>query len=447
MPSFSNQKNISSSTQFHSAPSFTLVELLIAIAISAFGGPAGGGLPLRRKSTPSFTLVELLIVIAILAVLAAAVVIVLNPAELLAQARDSQRITDMKTLKDSIDIWVVDNPSTAMGTSQTVYVSLPDTSLTCANITSLPSLPSGWQYHCVTEANLQNTDGTGWLPLNLSSIYGGSPIPYLPIDPSNEASSGKYYTYTSGGSYELTALMEAEKENASVADGGSLPGVYELGTHIGLTPPTRDKGLVGYWTFDEGSGTTAYDSSGKGNDGVWSGPSIHYATGKTGPYSAIFNESESNYVDCPPNDSLDFRDTFSLSFWIKGSVGTSNWPHFISKRDGENYIGWQTQIYGQGPDIYLRIDTSAMTNQTSGVLTVLDETWHHAVFVINNGSKEYYLDGVKRHSGSFSVGGGMIAHSTPLHFGGRMIVQLDDVRLFNRSLSQKEVSAIYEGTK
>ncbi|MDD4819148.1 MAG: prepilin-type N-terminal cleavage/methylation domain-containing protein, partial [Candidatus Colwellbacteria bacterium] len=35
----------------------------------------------------AFTLVELLIVIAILAVLAAAVVIVLNPAELLAQAR------------------------------------------------------------------------------------------------------------------------------------------------------------------------------------------------------------------------------------------------------------------------------------------------------------------------------------------------------------------------
>ncbi|MDD4931154.1 MAG: prepilin-type N-terminal cleavage/methylation domain-containing protein, partial [Candidatus Colwellbacteria bacterium] len=46
-------------------------------------------------SIKSFTLVELLIVIAILAVLAAAVVVVLNPAELLAQARDSQRSTDL----------------------------------------------------------------------------------------------------------------------------------------------------------------------------------------------------------------------------------------------------------------------------------------------------------------------------------------------------------------
>ncbi|MDD4931709.1 MAG: prepilin-type N-terminal cleavage/methylation domain-containing protein, partial [Candidatus Colwellbacteria bacterium] len=78
----------------------------------------------------SFTLVELLIVIAILAVLAAAVVVVLNPAELLAQARDSQRSTDLRTLKDAIDLWTLDNPSLTMGTSQTVYISIPDTSST-----------------------------------------------------------------------------------------------------------------------------------------------------------------------------------------------------------------------------------------------------------------------------------------------------------------------------
>jgi prepilin-type N-terminal cleavage/methylation domain-containing protein len=39
-----------------------------------------------------FTLIELLIVIAILAILATAVVLVLNPAQILAQARDAQRI-------------------------------------------------------------------------------------------------------------------------------------------------------------------------------------------------------------------------------------------------------------------------------------------------------------------------------------------------------------------
>ncbi|MDD4819051.1 MAG: hypothetical protein PHH27_02650 [Candidatus Colwellbacteria bacterium] len=42
----------------------------------------------------------------------------------MAEARDSQRITDMKTLKDSIDIWVVDNPSTAY--KKVLYQPEPD---------------------------------------------------------------------------------------------------------------------------------------------------------------------------------------------------------------------------------------------------------------------------------------------------------------------------------
>ncbi|MFA7201381.1 MAG: type II secretion system protein, partial [Candidatus Paceibacterota bacterium] len=48
----------------------------------------------QGTSVRSFTLIELLIVIGILAILTAAVVIVLNPTELLKQGRDSTRMTD-----------------------------------------------------------------------------------------------------------------------------------------------------------------------------------------------------------------------------------------------------------------------------------------------------------------------------------------------------------------
>ena len=37
------------------------------------------------------------------------------------------------------------------------------------------------------------------------------------------------------------------------------------------TPLSRDVGLVGYWKLDEGTGTTAYDSSGYGNNGTLTG--------------------------------------------------------------------------------------------------------------------------------------------------------------------------------
>ncbi|MFA6994730.1 MAG: type II secretion system protein, partial [Candidatus Paceibacterota bacterium] len=55
------------------------------------------------SSPKSFTLIELLIVIGILAVLVAAIVITLNPAQLLAQARDSKRQQDLSALNQALN--------------------------------------------------------------------------------------------------------------------------------------------------------------------------------------------------------------------------------------------------------------------------------------------------------------------------------------------------------
>ncbi|HEY4526144.1 MAG TPA: prepilin-type N-terminal cleavage/methylation domain-containing protein, partial [Candidatus Paceibacterota bacterium] len=46
----------------------------------------------------SFTLIELLIVIAIVAILSTVVIITLNPAELLRQSRDSVRLSDLSLM-------------------------------------------------------------------------------------------------------------------------------------------------------------------------------------------------------------------------------------------------------------------------------------------------------------------------------------------------------------
>ena len=64
-----------------------------------------------------FTLIELLIVIGILAILATVVVLVLNPAQLLAQARDSQRMSDLGSLKNAIALYLAtaDSPTVGAG--------------------------------------------------------------------------------------------------------------------------------------------------------------------------------------------------------------------------------------------------------------------------------------------------------------------------------------------
>jgi len=207
-----------------------------------------------QNNIKSFTLVELLIVIAILAVLAAAVVIVLNPAELLAQARDGQRSSDMKTVSDALSLFVIDNPSASLGATQKVYISIPDTSATCTNIAGLPALPAGWTYNCVTSASLKNIDSTGWIPLNLSSINGGSPIPHLPTDPQNTIRS--FYSYVAGANanYAVSANIESVRQKQS-----NQSGIFTTKFSGGNTPQLAGISQGGDWVNVPGN--SAYGTS------------------------------------------------------------------------------------------------------------------------------------------------------------------------------------------
>jgi prepilin-type N-terminal cleavage/methylation domain-containing protein len=235
-----------------------------------------------KSNNSSFTLIELLIVIAILAILSLVVVVVINPLELLKQARDSQRLSDLQTINKAIGILIVDQVGVSLGDTSTIYTSLIDpNTTTCASL-NLPPLPSPFKYRCSTSTlNATRIDGTGWIPLNFSLISFKSPISKLPLDPINQTSTGEYYTYFPGGSYELTAMLTAlknkGKDNIGGKDGGDNNYLYELGSNLFATPSivqsrvegnSLTQGLVGYWTFDEGQGNIAYDYSGNNNNGT-----------------------------------------------------------------------------------------------------------------------------------------------------------------------------------
>lgn len=60
------------------------------------------------KTKKGFTLVEVLLVIVIIAILAAIVIVAINPARQISQANNTQRKTDVKTLLDAVDEYIVD---------------------------------------------------------------------------------------------------------------------------------------------------------------------------------------------------------------------------------------------------------------------------------------------------------------------------------------------------
>ena len=103
-----------------------------------------------------FTLVELLIVIGILAVLATTAVIVLNPVELLKQARDSQRLSDLDSVRSATSLYLADvtSPSFTAGPYSTASTTCAFTSPAC------------------TVKAVYTTAGSGWAGVDLDSITG-----------------------------------------------------------------------------------------------------------------------------------------------------------------------------------------------------------------------------------------------------------------------------------
>jgi len=180
----------------------------------------------------SFTLVELMIVIAILAILAAIVIFALNPSEIFKKNRDSVRMTDLNTLNKAIVFMSSWNTSEInLGTSTYIYLSLPDSSPTCSSY-ALATLPTGYQYSCVTSTIINNVDGTGWVPVSFALDAGNNYISKLPVDPVNNINY--YYSYNPGGSFEINAFLESRAfvNDFAMDDGGDSMNALEQGTDL-----------------------------------------------------------------------------------------------------------------------------------------------------------------------------------------------------------------------
>jgi prepilin-type N-terminal cleavage/methylation domain-containing protein len=197
---------------------------------------------MKLKNRKGFTLIELLVVIAIIAVLSVVVILSLNPAALLQQARDSNRISDMATLKSAISLYLADvsSPNLASSTVTSPYVTVFTTvATTTAPSTAVWGVES--YFTTSTATTTRSVNSLGWLPVNFSAISSGAPIGSLPIDPTN--SGNLYYGYAATSSnltFKITSHMESAKytfpstSDIQSPDGGLSTSTYEQGTALTL---------------------------------------------------------------------------------------------------------------------------------------------------------------------------------------------------------------------
>ena len=429
-----------------------------------------------RVSSKAFTLIELLITIAIIAILAVVVVTTINPVQLLAQGRDGNRISDMRNLYGAISFYKSDqlgSPLFSLGSSSVVYVSLPDSTATtpagsnCASL-NLPALPSPYSYHCAGPNYYRKTDGTGWIPVNLSITSTGSPLNSFPADPTNASSSRLYYTYTTNGSqFEFTAAMESAKyklggSNDQISgDGGLLASVYEKGTQLGLEPlDYGDSSLVGYWPMNEGTGNFAYDFSGNNSTGTWSGTqagtSGYYSAGKVGSWAGYFNGTN-DYVDAGTVKPSQI----TITLWTNESSAQTQNCSLVSRGNlnygsgyflllGGSSVTWESS-YGGGGYQYNIISASGQPINS----------WYFLTAVASASNVQLYANGRLVASGSrtnllsYQSGdtdtmiGSSLSYAPTLINGSWQpcLALIDDIRIYNRALSAAEIQAMYNAGK
>ncbi len=208
-------------------------------------------------------------------------------------------------------------------------------------------------------------------------------------------------------------------------------------------------GLVGHWKLDEGSGTTASDSSGNGNTGtLTNGPT--WTTGQLN--SAVNFDGSDDYIDAGGAASLDIDGPVSLCAWfnvasipgdiaiVANDIAINDSQYKLELQSGGVILfGWSN---GAGND---EIYTTAALVSTG--------IWYHACGVrISDSSVKIYLNGIERSvtpSGNFSIPAD--AGNTAIGRLGQRGVDyfpgiIDDARIYNRALSAADVAALYSLT-
>jgi len=219
-----------------------------------------------------------------------------------------------------------------------------------------------------------------------------------------------------------------------------------LGLVITSEAKAADPDLIGYWKFDETSGTTAQDATGNGNDGTLNGDP-QWVAGKLG--GALEFDGEGDYVDIGNDPIFNITEQITVACWIKVSQFTDSWQAIFTMGDDswrlqrqtttDNLCWACTGVTGTPGDWWLY-----------GDVNVNDGEWHHAAGVYD-GSKYYlYVDGdldaSKDTSGTMSISSYPVFIGANAQQSGREFDGLiDDVRIYKRALMDTEILGVISG--
>jgi hypothetical protein len=206
-------------------------------------------------------------------------------------------------------------------------------------------------------------------------------------------------------------------------------------------------GLVGWWSFNEGTGTVAGDSSGNSNSAVTNG--AVWVDGKYG--KALSFNGANSYVET--NSPLNVGTVFTLTAWINRSSLDKAFGYVISNGPSggaSNKFAFYP-IAQFGYRLCLESGDGTHNELNHGNTVVPQNSWTYVALVINNGVGTFYLNGVP--DGTFTLTYPNFNKNAKIEIGQSQDKYvdcffggiIDEARIYNRALSASEIQAEFGG--
>ncbi len=248
-----------------------------------------------------------------------------------------------------------------------------------------------------------------------------------------------------------TTLNTFAVVNVSVSDG-----TKQVSTFIDW-----DKSLIGYWNFEDITATGVNDSSTHNNFVTYGGGLLESNNNSTGKFgtSMIF-DGTSDYIFGGNSVGDDDFEEMTIEAWIKRTSSSTAWRTALHRNDGTTvgssvfFIGLQSGGHNIAATIGAGSYTGAGSGYLAGATTVSSviDTWYYVVCSWDGTTGRTYVNGEEEKTYPLSAAEfsnkhaytriGSSGNSTGYLFPG----EIDEVKIWNRSLSAEEISASYNSS-
>ena len=204
-------------------------------------------------------------------------------------------------------------------------------------------------------------------------------------------------------------------------------------------PPPPAGGLVASYSFNEGSGTTLIDRSGKGHTGTISG-ATWTTLGKYG--RALTFDGVNDWVTVADAADLDLTTGMTLEAWVRPS-SLGSWRTVILKQSPG---GLAYSLYASNEQSLVESDVNIGADVGAAAPAALAvNTWSHLAVSYDGTALRLFVNGVEVDSRPLS--GSMLTSTGVLRIGGNSVWseffagRIDEIRIYNRALTPAEIAS------